>query len=216
MKYRRHVLLILLVLFSFAQAQDKSLSTEDVVTQGRTCISLEPHQLSCQYRVGNDLAFQIRVGPNGPMVFIEKSGGSSGDYFIDFNGVTMLVVDLQNYYGYQFLFYNSCIPIAGEGGHAFVSPANGRVYSDAKTCDVITKKIYRPEDNLKQVKLRMIEDSINSYSGNCPCPYNIMVNGRICGVNSAYSKPGGRSPLCYETNITDEQARGYSKNNPSL
>jgi uncharacterized protein YraI len=35
------------------------------------------------------------------------------------------------------------------------------------------------------------------YVGTCDCPYDRMRNGRLCGGNSAYSKPGGRSPLCY-------------------
>lgn len=35
------------------------------------------------------------------------------------------------------------------------------------------------------------------YVGTCDCPYDLMRNGRRCGGNSAYSKPGGRSPQCY-------------------
>ncbi len=35
------------------------------------------------------------------------------------------------------------------------------------------------------------------YVGTCDCPYDRMRNGRLCGRNSAYSKPGGRSPVCY-------------------
>ncbi len=33
--------------------------------------------------------------------------------------------------------------------------------------------------------------------GRCDCPYDRMRNGRRCGGNSAYSKPGGRNPVCY-------------------
>ncbi|RWQ29769.1 MAG: SH3 domain-containing protein, partial [Mesorhizobium sp.] len=33
--------------------------------------------------------------------------------------------------------------------------------------------------------------------GRCDCPYDLMRNGRLCGGRSAYSKPGGRSPVCY-------------------
>ena len=54
-----------------------------------------------------------------------------------------------------------------------------------------------------QVRERMIQESINAYSGKCPCPYNTMSNGRACGGRSAYSKPGGESPLCHERDITD-------------
>lgn len=35
------------------------------------------------------------------------------------------------------------------------------------------------------------------YVGTCDCPYDRMRNGRRCGGNSAYSRPGGRSPICY-------------------
>lgn len=35
------------------------------------------------------------------------------------------------------------------------------------------------------------------YVGVCDCPYDRMRNGRRCGGNSAYSRPGGRSPVCY-------------------
>ena len=35
------------------------------------------------------------------------------------------------------------------------------------------------------------------YTGTCDCPYDRMRNGRRCGGNSAYSRPGGRNPICY-------------------
>lgn len=35
------------------------------------------------------------------------------------------------------------------------------------------------------------------YVGRCDCPYDRMRNGRRCGGNSAYSRPGGRNPVCY-------------------
>jgi hypothetical protein len=50
-------------------------------------------------------------------------------------------------------------------------------------------------------KNEMIRKSIQSYKGNCPCPYNTMKNGRTCGMTSAWSKPGGASPLCYLSDI---------------
>lgn len=36
------------------------------------------------------------------------------------------------------------------------------------------------------------------YVGRCDCPYDVMRNGRLCGGRSAYSRPGGRSPICYD------------------
>lgn len=56
---------------------------------------------------------------------------------------------------------------------------------------------------------QMIERSIRNYSGNCPCPYNTMRNGRRCGGNSAYSKPGGRSPICFPTDVTEAMIEAF-------
>ena len=49
---------------------------------------------------------------------------------------------------------------------------------------------------------KMISESIANYPGKCPCPYSIMSNGKKCGKNSAYSKPGGYEPLCYVSDVT--------------
>lgn len=35
------------------------------------------------------------------------------------------------------------------------------------------------------------------YVGRCDCPYDLMRNGHRCGGRSAYSRPGGRNPVCY-------------------
>lgn len=52
-----------------------------------------------------------------------------------------------------------------------------------------------------QVRKRIIQESIASYPGNCPCPYNTDAAGRSCGRRSAWSKPGGYSPKCYDSDI---------------
>lgn len=62
-----------------------------------------------------------------------------------------------------------------------------------------------------QVRERMIQESIGSYSGNCPCPYNLARNGSSCGKRSAYSKPGGAVPLCYKSDITDEMVKAWRR-----
>jgi hypothetical protein len=53
-----------------------------------------------------------------------------------------------------------------------------------------------------QVRETLVAVSIASYRGTCPCPYNIMRNGRRCGNFSAYSKPGGAAPLCFPQDVT--------------
>jgi hypothetical protein len=60
-----------------------------------------------------------------------------------------------------------------------------------------------------QVRQIMIKQSIGSYPGNCPCPYNLASNGSQCGKRSAWSKPGGYAPLCYPGDITDDMVRAY-------
>lgn len=71
----------------------------------------------------------------------------------------------------------------------------------------------RPAYNRDQVIEAIIEASIRSYSGNCPCPYNRMRNGRSCGGNSAYSKPGGRAPICYPQDVTAAMIEAFVARN---
>jgi len=53
-----------------------------------------------------------------------------------------------------------------------------------------------------EIKKILIQESIESYPGNCPCPYNSASNGYRCGKRSAWSRAGGYSPLCYERDVT--------------
>lgn len=65
-----------------------------------------------------------------------------------------------------------------------------------------------------QIRQILINESIAAYSGNCPCPYSTMRNGRACGGRSAYSRPGGESPLCYPKDVTAEMVQAYREANP--
>lgn len=60
-----------------------------------------------------------------------------------------------------------------------------------------------------QIRHLIIQQSIASYPGNCPCPYNVARNGSRCGKRSAYSRPGGYSPLCYPDDVSDAQVKAY-------
>ncbi len=51
----------------------------------------------------------------------------------------------------------------------------------------------------------IIQQSLSSYPGNCPSPYNRDRAGRRCGGRSAYSKPGGYSPICYTSQVSSAQ-----------
>jgi hypothetical protein len=50
----------------------------------------------------------------------------------------------------------------------------------------------------------LVEESRSAYyaSGRrCACPEDMMRNGRRCGGNSAYSRPGGAAPYCYVADV---------------
>ncbi|MBR0742094.1 hypothetical protein JQ581_34675 [Bradyrhizobium liaoningense] len=50
----------------------------------------------------------------------------------------------------------------------------------------------------------LLRQDRRQYHGPCACPYDIARNGSRCGGRSAYSRPGGATPLCYRRNITPE------------
>lgn len=60
-----------------------------------------------------------------------------------------------------------------------------------------------------EIRQRIIQQSIASYSGSCPCPNNRARNGSRCGKRSAWSKPGGASPLCYPRDVSDGMVKRY-------
>ena len=68
------------------------------------------------------------------------------------------------------------------------------------------------DDQFRQL---MIQESIKGYAGNCPCPYNRASNGSSCGKRSAYSRPGGASPLCYPEDITPKMVDEYRRSHGS-
>lgn len=76
---------------------------------------------------------------------------------------------------------------------------------------IMVVPVYAAEIGLSdtEIRKRMIEESIAAYPGNCPCPYNRARNGSRCGKRSAWSRPGGRTPLCYESDIPDKMVNRY-------
>ena len=61
------------------------------------------------------------------------------------------------------------------------------------------------------IKQKIIQQSIDSYPGNCPCPYNTARNGSRCGKRSAYNRAGGYTPLCYPQDVSDQMVREHRK-----
>lgn len=61
----------------------------------------------------------------------------------------------------------------------------------------------------QQIVQNIINESLANYSGRCPCPYNRASNGSSCGKRSAYSRAGGYSPLCYDSDVTPAMISNY-------
>ncbi|MBN8501622.1 MAG: hypothetical protein J0M19_10780, partial [Sphingomonadales bacterium] len=57
----------------------------------------------------------------------------------------------------------------------------------------------------------LIQRSVAEYrlSRPCACPYNTDRSGRSCGKRSAWSRPGGATPLCYPTDVTKEMIASF-------
>ena len=64
----------------------------------------------------------------------------------------------------------------------------------------------RPDAEIRKI---LVNQSIARYSGSCPCPFNTDRGGRRCGRRSAYSRPGGASPLCYPSDVSDAAVEAY-------
>ncbi len=64
-----------------------------------------------------------------------------------------------------------------------------------------------PSDS--EIKQQIIRQSISQYTGNCACPFNRDRAGRRCGKRSAWSRPGGASPICYESDVTTAMLRRW-------
>lgn len=60
-----------------------------------------------------------------------------------------------------------------------------------------------------EIRQLIMQQSLAYYSGSCPCPYNVDRAGRRCGRRSAYSRPGGASPMCYASDVSDAQVQAY-------
>lgn len=60
-----------------------------------------------------------------------------------------------------------------------------------------------------EIRKAIIRESIASYPGNCPCPYNSARNGSACGGRSAWSRAGGYAPMCYASDVSKADVEAY-------
>lgn len=64
------------------------------------------------------------------------------------------------------------------------------------------EEITRNDLSNAQIVAILMNESQGRYRGSCPCPFYTDRAGRRCGRRSAYSRPGGASPLCYASDVT--------------
>ena len=73
------------------------------------------------------------------------------------------------------------------------------------------KTVYPTQLTNDEVRELMIQFTISSYKGICPCPYSPDLIGGICGTESAYyhesapSRPGRSKMKCYFRDISNEE-----------
>lgn len=76
-------------------------------------------------------------------------------------------------------------------------------------CATFGAEAKQSSQSAEAIKQKIIQQSIESYPGNCPCPYNTARNGSRCGKRSAYNRAGGYAPLCYPEDVSDRMVKEY-------
>lgn len=113
--------------------------------------------------------------------------------------------------------------VSVSGGWKEIETRHGIGWMSAKylqTTKTKAKRIPPPTERQRQIALpttrekqqarnAIIRQSIASYAGSCPCPYNVDRGGRRCGKRSAWSRPGGASPICYDSDVSDGRLKTY-------
>jgi hypothetical protein len=69
--------------------------------------------------------------------------------------------------------------------------------------------IEQPALSDAEIREELVRRSIALYPGSCPCPYSVDRAGRRCGGRSAYSRPGGGSPICYDSDVTQDMVERF-------
>ncbi|WP_180037700.1 hypothetical protein [Acinetobacter sp. YH16052] len=76
-------------------------------------------------------------------------------------------------------------------------------------CVAFGAEAKQSSQSVEAIKQKIIQQSIENYPGNCPCPYNTASNGSRCGKRSAYNRAGGYAPLCYPEDVSDRMVKEY-------
>ena len=62
-----------------------------------------------------------------------------------------------------------------------------------------------PSDSDIGIRTAIVQQSISSYGGICPCPYS----GPTCQGHSAYENPGNQAVYCYTKDVPVEMVSSY-------
>ena len=79
----------------------------------------------------------------------------------------------------------------------------------AGLCVAFGAEAKQSSQSVEAIKQKIIQQSIQNYPGNCPCPYNTASNGSRCGKRSAYNRAGGYAPLCYPEDVCYRMVKEY-------
>ncbi|WP_336018173.1 hypothetical protein [Acinetobacter lwoffii] len=79
----------------------------------------------------------------------------------------------------------------------------------AGLCVAFGAEAKQSSQSVEAIRQKIIQQSIENYPGNCPCPYNTASNGSRCGKRSAYNRAGGYAPLCYPEDVSDRMVKEY-------
>jgi hypothetical protein len=96
------------------------------------------------------------------------------------------------------------------------NPVAFAVAQAPKSSNVKAKETYsagQPADlSASAIAALIVQESRNAYYATghpCACPDDLMRNGRRCGGNSAYIRPGGAHPLCSAADVSAEMISQY-------
>jgi SH3-like domain-containing protein len=112
------------------------------------------------------------------------------------------------------------VEISGGWTHIVSSLGNGWMSSQYLASTRPPTNLRQPQQPVRQVavpsnreirdaRAAIIRQSIAGYAGSCPCPYNTDRAGRRCGDRSAWSRPGGYSPTCYDSDVSESRIQTY-------
>jgi hypothetical protein len=98
----------------------------------------------------------------------------------------------------------------------YCGPEGVRGFAATNAADPVPRSCNAPKELAitNAERQAVVRDSVAAYMAtgrSCACPYNSARNGSSCGGRSAYNRPGGASPLCYPSDVTDEMVLNWRR-----